>query len=206
MEKEIEHKFDLPANIDEVASLQQLKGVIEENGWIIEEEKLVERNFQYYDSLSLRAYKKGETIRRVGGFDSERDKGLYRYDFKVGPTYDRYEENYWSNEELTPEEILTRFKLHKYYQSIVPTAFADTEHHKMRLKKNGVSVELTLDIFDVADGGYFRELELELEHGVMLELNHLADKVIEKLKLNPLYKQKYDRVIESIVRFKEHYK
>lgn len=206
MEREIEHKYDLPDNVDDVVILLLLKVIIEESDWTIDEEELVERNFQYYDSPSLGVYKKCETLRRIGGFDPDNYKGMFRYDFKVGPIHDRYEDQYWSNEELSPDEILTRFHLHKYYQSIIPIAYVVTKHYKMKLHRNGSNVELTLDVFDVVNGGCFRELELELENGSALELDNLAGKVKENLKLNPLHKQKYDRVVESIGRFEEHCK
>jgi hypothetical protein len=163
---------------------------------------VVQREFQYYDTHNLDIYRRGETLRRVGGFDFTKDKGAFRYDFKIGPVDDRYEANHWVNEILHPTMILQQFDLERFYAEIFSSAFAKTKHHKMKLERSGTIIEATLDYFNVLDGIEFSELELELELGDASELIILVEPLKSNLGLEKVNKQKYSRVIESMSRYK----
>ena len=94
--------------------------------------------------------------------------------------------------------ILNQFDLMRFYAEIFPSAFATTQHHKMKLQRRGTLIEATLDYFNVVDGAGFRELELELEHGDKSDLIVLREPIQNQLGLKRISKQKYNRVIESI--------
>ena len=202
MKKEIETKFDVPLELDVNGTLSKLKAIINEEGFSVTASIIEHRTFQYYDTSNLDVYKKGETIRRVSGFKKGEDKALHRYDFKVGALDDRYEANQWSNDLLTSPEILERLNLKKFYAVIIPSAFANTQHDKMKLKKDETLIELTIDYFKVDEGGEFRELELELEHGSASDLKVLSEKIKINLDLKEINQQKYSRVIESMPKYR----
>ena len=192
MEQEIEIKLDVPLDIKTNDILERLEQIVKQNGFTITEPKVVGRNFQYYDTSNLDIYRRGETLRRIGGFDPNIDKGLFRYDFKIGPIEDRYEANHWTSAELDENEILNQFDLMRFYAEIFPSAFATTQHHKMKLQRRGTLIEATLDYFNVVDGAGFRELELELEHGDKSDLIVLREPIQNQLGLKRISKHLND--------------
>lgn len=198
MEREIETKFDVPLELPQEDILKVLLEVGAAAGCGFMMQSPVTRNFQYYDTGNLDVYRQGNTVRRVGGFGPQH-KGLFRYDFKVGPIDDRYEAKHWSDDTLTPEQILNRFSLHRFYSALEVSAYADTQHEKMELDREGTVIEPTIDLFNVKDGGKFRELELELKKGNNTAMLHdISGKVQQALGLRSLTQQKYSRVIQSM--------
>lgn len=202
MEQEIEIKLDVPLDIGTNDILERLEKIVQDNGFMVMSPKVVERNFQYYDTSNLDIYRRGETLRRVGGFDPNKNRGTFRYDFKIGPIDDRYEANHWTNERLDDATILKQFDLERFYTEIFPSASAKTKHHKMKLERRGTIIEATLDYFSVLEGVGFRELELELEHGDVSGLTILSEPLQSEFGLERIHKQKYNRVIESIPKYK----
>ncbi len=196
MNKEIELKYDVPLQYDCAKLLQGLEEIITQNGFSVLLQKHVTRTFQYYDTLDLQIYQKGETIRRVGGFDLEKDKGLFRYDFKIGPINDRYEKNHWANEVLDAQSILKTFGLERFYGEILESAYADTEHQQIVFGKGMVKLEATVDYFKLQNGKEFKEFEVELKDGDVGILHHVGRRVEDIFHLECMSKQKYTRVIE----------
>ncbi len=202
MKREREVKFDVPLDLDINDFLERLRAIVSNMGYSVLSSQQVERTFQYYDTHHLEVYRNGETIRRVGGFDHTTSKGFFRYDFKKGSIDERYETNYWANERLSASEILERLRLRSFYQVIFPSAAAETQHHKMKIRREGTLIEVVLDYFMVLEGARFRELELELEDGQMSDLTVLAEHIRDGQKVTPMTTQKYSRVIESISRYR----
>jgi|TARA_Y100000310_G_C20686775_1_gene819528 inorganic triphosphatase YgiF len=202
MDREIEIKLDVPQDVETDTILERLERIVQDRGFMIVSPKVVERDFQYYDTLNLDIYRRGETLRRVGGFDPTKSKGAFRYDFKIGPIDNRYEANHWTNQQLDDTAILKQFDLERFYAEIFPSASAKTQHHKMKLERRGTIIEATLDYFNVHDGAGFRELELELEQGDVSGLTILSDPLQSEIGLERTHKQKYSRVIESILKYK----
>ncbi|HII71968.1 TPA: hypothetical protein HA265_04405 [Candidatus Woesearchaeota archaeon] len=202
MQKEIEIKLDIPQDLGTDTVLKRLERIVQDRGFIIVSPRVVDRDFQYYDTPGLDVYMRGETLRRVGGFDPAGNRGAFRYDFKIGPIDDRYEANHWTDERLDCAAILDRFDLERFYAEIFPSASAKTQHHKMRLEREGTIIEATLDCFKVLDGVGFRELELELEHGDVSGLTVLSGPLQSGLGLERSHRQKYSRVIESMPKYR----
>tara|TARA_Y100000310_G_C20313877_1_gene637493 strand:+ start:98 stop:703 length:606 start_codon:yes stop_codon:yes gene_type:complete len=196
MQREIETKFDIPTESDTDSIIKKLEEVVQQQGFTILTSTIVEREFQYYDTPNFEVYKKGETIRRVGGFNPEKSKGIFRYDFKIGPIENRYEANHWTNKILEPIEILEKFDPKKFYTEIYPSASASTQHHKIKLQREETLIEASIDYFSIKKEVGFKELELELEKGTILELNGLSQVVQKQLELETINKQKYSRVLE----------
>jgi hypothetical protein len=203
MEREIETKFDLPLDLPEEDVLCSLLEAAAATGCGFNMESPITRNFQYYDTGRLDVYLQGHTVRRVGGF-SPQHKGAFRYDFKVGTIVDRYEAKHWSNNILTPEEIIEQFNLQRFYSRLEESAYADTKHEKMKIERDGIVIEATIDLFDVKHGSKFRELELELQEGGSMELlKDISVRVQQALCLRPLSLQKYSRVIQGMLQYKD---
>ncbi|MAF99567.1 MAG: hypothetical protein CMH61_03045 [Nanoarchaeota archaeon] len=202
MQQEIEIKLDIPQDVTTNTVLRKLERIVQDRGFTIVSPKVVERDFQYYDTPNLDIYRRGETLRRVGGFDPNKSRVAFRYDFKIGPIDDRYEANHWTSEQLDDTAILKQFDLERFYARIFPSASANTQHHKMKLERRGTIIEATLDYFNIIGGAGFRELELELEHGDISGLTILSEPLQSELGLERTHKQKYSRVIESIPKYK----
>ena len=232
MDQEIESKFDIPNKVSDKTVMDELERLSKLHGFILQEWKLEHRKFLYYDTPNFDLYKKGETIRRVSGFE-DISKGLFRYDLKKGPIEDRYESNYWSNNELSAEQILDILRAYEY-SKIILVASANTKHYKAMLHKNGTILEASLDLFDIEEfekplensqtphkialniaqkGGYskpsieegssFRELEIEFKEGNCELLRNLSYDVKFEIGLKSSNKQKYARVIESMQKYKK---
>lgn len=197
MKQEIETKFDVPLGLSEQIILNKLRSIAVKQRFNVGDLEIEVRQFQYYDTPNLDLYKKGETIRRVSGFDLAKNKGRFRYDFKIGNLNNRYEENYWTNLELSIQDILSRFNL-KMHKFLVISAIADTKHYKIILSKDKTIIEATLDLFNVRNGAYFKELEIELKEGNYNFLTEISNKLKSALDLQAVSRQKYSRVIDSL--------
>lgn len=202
MDREIESKFNIPNKVSDKTIMDELKRIAEIYSFIMTEWKIEHRKFLYYDTPSFDLYKKGETIRRVSGFDPKDSRGLFRYDLKKGPIEDRYESNYWSNKELSAEQVINIFRAYEY-SKIILVASANTEHYKAMLHKSGTILEASLDLFDVEEGSSFRELEIEFKEGNCELLRNLSYDVKFEIGLKSSNKQKYARVIESMQKYKK---
>jgi inorganic triphosphatase YgiF len=200
LEREIEIKFDIPWNYNEVEFMFNVANIIAATGWNLTGANVESSlQFQYYDTSQLDVYQAGDTIRRVSGFpESSNPEAIYRYDFKVGPIDDRYEVNLWSNELLSNEDISQGIREHCNYDQIMPSAFANTRHLKLFFSLTGTYIEVTHDIFSVTEGSNFKELEIELKSGDPRELCKIAGLVRDETGLLSIDKQKYDRAIEGI--------
>lgn len=205
LEPEVETKFDVPLETDESGFILAVANVFATNGWRLSRTNTeVPLQFQYYDTLELLLYSKGETIRRVSGLpESSGPKGTYRYDFKLGPINDRLERNHWSDQEYTPQEILDKVAEGCSYQLLIPSALANTKHLKMYFERRGTTIESTHDLFKVQDGTPFKELELELKTGSVHDLKEISEQVSTVLGLRRITIQKYNRVIEGMPRYAE---
>ena len=78
VDQEIESKFDIPNKVSDKTVMDELERLSKLHGFILQEWKIEHRKFLYYDTPSFDLYKKGETIRRVSGFDPKDSRGLFR--------------------------------------------------------------------------------------------------------------------------------
>ncbi|MAG61184.1 hypothetical protein CL619_05325 [archaeon] len=201
MEKEIEVKFDVPIDRPLKDLWEECSGIVLSNRFNLVSSKDVTRRFDYFDTPDLEIYRKGETLRKISGFDPNEDRAVFRYDFKIGPIEDRYEVKHWTNRKFSIEKILDSFGLRKFYQHISTSASANTSHWKRQFALGSNLVEASLDIFNVAQGARFCELELELEQGDPDQLRRIADLVCDQLSLQTVNIQKYARVVESMPKY-----
>jgi len=205
MEQEIETKFDVPSEVSEKELLPKLEKIIEEQKYLCVSRTQETRHFQYYDTPDLDLYQRGETLRKVSGFNPKKHPALFRYDLKIGQLDNRYEDNKWLNKELSPEQLRDLFHLAAIYANLSPSAAASTSHFKINIQRDNTKVEVSLDYFAVEEGTPFCELELELKAGNQTNLFDFSQRVQEELRLTPLDKQKYSRVIESMRKYKLFY-
>jgi hypothetical protein len=193
---EVEVKFSLSDETDEVSLVETLKEIFSRNSWNVTSDRTDRRNFLYYDTPDLEVYKKSETIRRVGGFDIRIHRGGFRYDYKSGPMECRLEAKCWDDRVLDPKDICKLLDLP--YQNIQPTAPAETLHRFLYIEKDGTKIEVKLDNYDLFNGLFLRELELEIMQGQEQDLRDLCGELQKRLALVQSNKQKYSQIIELI--------
>lgn len=202
MYREKEVKYDISLDVDEQWLLRQVEQSISEFGFQIIPKRKVFRKYEYYDTSMLHALRLGETIRKISDFVPASEKGLYRYDYKIGELTNRYESNYWTSRELSVEEMKKQLKLPDLYSELEVVAVATTNHTKKILQRNATKIELALDHFMLMSGeGFsergceFKELELECKEGSDVENERLGQEISERLGLVQLHEQKYTRVM-----------
>lgn len=198
MNQEIETKFDIPPTIPDNIIISGLEECATRCGFHVGTWEIVTREFQYYDTPELHFYTRGETVRRVSGFDLTTAKARFRYDYKTGSLEDRYEQELLSDEELSLSDIAQKLSLPEQYRNISISASAPTTHTRAKITRNETVIKTTIDYFDVRKGTAFKELELELGQGNKEYLQNLSQMVIDGLYLQRIHKQKYSRVIELL--------
>ena len=204
LEREVESKFEIPFKMGKAYLMLMVGNIAAREGWHLTNCKYEELFFQYFDTPQLDAYKNGDTIRRVSGFPAASNaKATYRYDFKIGPIDNRLEKNHWDDQQYTPQELVSVLELPPPYASLMVSASANTNHQKMFFEKDGSRVEVTQDIFNVHDGLFFRELEIELKKGNQVHWRELSDKVRTELGLKAVHSQKYSTIIEGMPRYND---
>jgi len=215
LQREIEHKFDISkkANIDNL--LRDLEKISKKENWKIESKSEEKRKVKYYDTPELLAYNRGQTIREVTKYNDDGCLKSRRYDFKKGSIKNREEANYYSDNELSIEDILKKMPIgfsedEDSYSGLMHIATANTTHRKIMLSWNTAILEIKIDYFDVVGGTEFMELELELKEikkcskkASIKKLDSLRDSIKDKLGkkygMTSYYTQKYNRVIGKMV-------
>ncbi len=201
MYREKEVKYDVPLDRDEERLLKEIEPIIREFGFLVIPKRTVSRLYEYYDTPHLPhflVFEQGETIRSISHFNPPTEKGLYRYDYKKGPLTERYEENYWTNTELSAEEMQEKLKFPKSYLPLEVVVSATTLHRKMVLQRNETKIELALDYFTLSTGAQFKELELECKNGDDRKNVKLGKRISEVVGLMPLEEQKYTRIVKML--------
>lgn len=194
--EEVETKFELPESINEEELINRLKEIFLEESWKVSSDRSDRRNYLYYDTPDFEVYKRGETIRRVGGFDTKKERGGFRYDYKTGPMDCRLEKKYWNERVLGSDEIIKGLSLP--FKQIVPVAPVETYHRLLDIKKDKplTLIEVKFDDYNLFGGDSLKELELEVIFGDEKPLQDLSTKLEKRLGLNRTEKQKYTRIVD----------
>ena len=196
--KEIELKYDLNHKFN----IWILKDFLNKNNIKIFEEKVVERNFTYFDNSNNYFLNNWFTLRCVGWFnpDSWDWKWKFRYDFKVWNTNDnsRKELSIWSNEEKKLNEIFWEIDWFSLDNIWIVAKINKTIHNKFTIKYKKTVIELSLDDFQIEDNIWFRELELELKDWKIEDLVELWNIFEMRFWLKISSIQKYQKVINII--------
>jgi len=198
MKQEIEKKFDVPLTLPDAKIILGIGACAQRCGFEVGVWETVTRRFVYYDTPELNFYERGETVRRISGFDPSKVKGRYRYDYKTGTLDERFERELWWNKKLKNSDIAQRLALPEKYKNIDKNALANTTHTRAKLTMGEVLIHATIDYFDVQEGFQFRELELELRKGSKEHLNALDEAVMNIMNLKHENRQKYTRIIDTI--------
>ncbi len=203
---ELEYKIDIPT-IDKpegvLAAIDQFLGAQEHVRLLKNSDKT--RRFTYFDTPTQTIRSHGWTLRAVGGFNPEAGDGKkrLRYDYKIGAvgTPNRKEGSYWTDQELAGDELVGRFHLDESLAggTLSPVATADTRHLKRTYQMGASVIELTFDHFVLETGQTFQELEIELEHGDVADLDQLKARlrtILPDSAYPEVHVQKYERVMQ----------
>jgi inorganic triphosphatase YgiF len=193
---EVEAKFSLAADVNEELLVNQIKEIFAKQGWKIKSERNDQRSYLYYDTPDFKFYKNEETVRRVGGFDSKTNNSGFRYDHKSGKIDCRIEKKYWDKRVISPEEIIQ--KLNLKFKGIIPMIPAETYHKILDIEKEDTLIEVKIDKFDLLNGIFLREIELEVMQGNQDSLWNLSEVIQSELNLKECKKQKYSQIVESL--------
>jgi len=198
MKREIEKKFDVPLDWNDEGFLYALQDCSVAAGYEIDKPEILNRRFTYYDTSSLDLHKMNGTFRLVEGFDSLKYAGSHRYDLKVGPLEERFEESIWGNEFLDINGIF-RKEIEKIglLGQFSEKAMADMRNYKGDIRRGSLVVEYTLDYVAVR-GARHPFKEFELKEGEKRDLNELSDIVQTSFNLNSLIQQKYSRILRML--------
>jgi hypothetical protein len=192
--KEVEMKFHMPDGVCEDELISGIKAVLLEESWSILSDRADRRSFLYYDTPGFEVYNNSETIRRVSGFDAKVSIGGIRYDYKTGSIDCRLEAKHWSNQVLSPEQIIQ--ELHLPFKMIIPVAPAETYHRLLDIEKGKTLIEVKIDDYDLFGGIHLRELELEVMKGEEKLLREISGELKRRLGLDENHRQKYTRIVE----------
>lgn len=205
---ELEYKIDLPVTDkpeEVIAAIDQLLSAGEDVRLLKTSDKT--RQFTYFDTPTQVIRTQGWTLRGVGGFNPEAGDGKnrLRYDYKIGEvgTPSRKEGSFWTDHKLTEDELVGTFQLKDSLAGgrLGKIATADTRHLKRTYQIGESVIELTLDHFVLETGQAFQELEIELEHGDVADLDHLKARlrtIFPDSTYPEVHEQKYDRVMKLV--------
>ena len=190
-------KFDIPTKDEKRKIWIKIKTILKEDDWKINSESKDNVWITYYDTRNLDFYHRHSTLRRIKKLSQEKNRYIFRYDFKHGKLENRHEIKKWADKELTDDQILTFLDIRESL-GIIPIATIRARHKFVIIEKQGAKAEIKFDYCQLSQRFSFQEMEAEFIEGNTKIFFEFFDKISAVLDLKSIKQQKYSRIIECL--------